>query len=68
MDNEIVVKAQVGDVVIAKNKREFMDEMGIEIGQEWTVVDKFEYFVKIQNNEGSFWIGDLNFINFFERD
>lgn len=68
MENEIVVKSNVGDVVVAKDRYDFMGKTHIDIGQEWTVLEKFGYFVKIQREDDSFWLGDINFIDIFEKE
>ena len=66
MDNDIVVKSNVGDVVVAKKQYDFMGGTRINIGQEWTVLEKYSYFVKIQRDDDSFWLGDINFVDVFE--
>lgn len=66
MENEIVVKSNVGDVVVAKGEYGSSEDVRINIGEEWTVLDKFGLFVKIQNGDRSFWLGDVNFVEVFE--
>lgn len=68
MSEDIVVRSEVGDKVVAKGKYDFLNKTRIDIGQEWIVLDKFGYFVEIQRENDSFWLGDINFIEIFESE
>lgn len=68
MEDKIVVRAEVGDIVVAKGQYDFLGKTHIDVGQEWTVTDKFGLFVKIKREDDSFWLGDINFIEIFESD
>ena len=63
---EVNVKAEVGDKVVATKKDEFLGDVFIDVGEEWTVVDKQELFVKIENGNENYWIDDLTFVRTFE--
>ena len=63
---EVIVKSQTGDVVVAEKQYDFLEEIYIKVGEEWTVTDKFGMFVKIKRGDKEYWFDDLTFTRIFE--
>lgn len=67
MDIEsIVVKANVGDTVVAKEDFDWSIGQGIKEGEEWEVVDKADMFINIVRDDVRLWLGKNSFVRVFE--
>lgn len=63
---DIVVKAEVGDKVVAKKDYTFLGEAIIKEGDTWTVTDKYGMFVAVEKEDDGNWLGDNIFVDVFE--
>lgn len=65
MADAFEVKENVGDVVTAKKDYGACDVVSISNGEEWTVAEKKELFVKVKRDNKEYWISSNIFNEVF---
>lgn len=68
MVEEVEVKANEGDVVVAKEDFNWNMDSRINKGEEWRVVEVNDIFVNIVRDDTRLWLGDTSFVRIFEAE
>lgn len=68
MENSFIPNVKIGDKIVVKNKKDFMEEPMFEVGQEWVVVEKDLNYTLVKMDNVSYWIGDILYSEVFENN